>query len=204
MVQAVKEKKLAAMIGVEGGHMIENDLAKLDAFFDRGVRYMTLTWNNSTPWATSAMEETNDTLLHQPKGLSDFGKKVIRRMNELGMMVDLSHVGEQTFYDAMQTTTKPVILSHSSVYSLNPVFRNVKDDQIKAIGKNGGVIQINFYSGFLDSTYERKNKAFMAEHKAERDSLLKINPEPYFARIFFIRKICKRSAENESTLIAAD
>ncbi len=185
---AVKEKKLAAMIGVEGGHMVENEMNKLDALFNRGVRYMTLTWNNSNPWATSAMEETNDSLLHQPKGLSEFGRKVVRRMNEMGMIVDLSHVGEQTFYDAIQTTTKPVILSHSSVYTLNHVFRNVKDEQIRAVGKNGGVVQINFYSGFLDSTYDRKNQAFMAEHQAERDSMLRINAEPYFADVFLYEK----------------
>ena len=149
---------------------------------------MTLTWNNSNPWATSAMEETFDSLLHQPKGLSDFGKKIIARMNTLGMMVDLSHVGEQTFKDAMATTTKPVIVSHSCVYNLCPAFRNLKDDQIKAVGKNGGVIQVNFYSGFLDSSYNRKNELFMQRHKAERDSMLLIRPEPFFADNYLFQK----------------
>lgn len=179
--QAVKQHKLAAMMGMEGGHMIENDITKLDSLYNRGVCYMTLTWNNSNPWATSAMEETNDSLLHQPKGLSEYGKKIVHRMNELGMLVDVSHVGEQTFWDAINTTTKPVIASHSCAYTLCPVFRNLKDDQIKAIGKNGGVIQLNFFSGFLDSNYQKKNNAFLARHKAERDSLLKARPEPYFA-----------------------
>ncbi|GEO11060.1 dipeptidase [Segetibacter aerophilus] len=178
---AVSQNKLAALIGVEGGHMIENSLSKLDTLFGRGVRYMTLTWNNSTPWATSAMEETNDTSLHQPKGLSAFGKEVVQHMNKLGMIVDLSHVGERTFWDAINTTTKPVILSHSSVYSLAPVFRNVKDDQIKAVAKNGGVIHLNFFSGFLDSNYMKSFIAFSTKHKAERDSLLRLNPEPFFA-----------------------
>ena len=182
--RAIKAKKLAAMIGVEGGHMMENDLNKLDSLFNRGVRYMTLTWNNSNPWATSAMEETNDSLLHQPKGLSDFGRQVVQHMNKIGMMVDLSHVGEKTFWDAINTTTKPVILSHSSCYSLCPVFRNLKDDQILAIGKNGGVIHLNFYPGFLDSNYNKREKAFMLFHKAEYDSLIKVNPEPYFAISF--------------------
>ncbi len=186
--QAVKQKKLGAMIGVEGGHMIENDLFKLDSLFNRGARYMTLTWNNSNPWATSAMQETFDSLLHQPKGLSDFGKKVVTRMNALGMMVDLSHVGEQTFKDAMATTTKPIIVSHSCVYNLCPAFRNLKDDQIKAVGKNGGVIQVNFYSGFLDSSYSTKNKLFMQRHKAERDSLLQMRPEPFFADNYLFQK----------------
>ena len=188
LFKAVKEQKLGAMMGVEGGHMIENDLNKLDSLFARGVRYMTLTWNNSTPWATSAMEETHDSLLHQPKGLSDFGKKVVNEMNKLGMMVDLSHVGEQTFWDAIHTTTKPVIVSHSCVYNLCPAFRNLKDEQIKAVGKNGGVIHLNFFSGFLDSTYQRKTDAFNLKHKMERDSILKTVTDPYFADDYLFEK----------------
>lgn len=187
-MQAVNQKKLGAMIGVEGGHMIENDLSKLDSLFARGARYMTLTWNNSTPWATSAMEETHDSLLHQPKGLSSFGKQIVQHMNQLGMMVDLSHVGEQTFWDAINTTTKPVIVSHSCVYNLCPAFRNLKDDQIKAVGKNGGVIHLNFFSGFLDSTYQRKTDAFNTAHKAERDSILKTVSDPYFADDYLFKK----------------
>lgn len=186
---AVKQHKLASMMGMEGGHMIEDKLSNLDALFNRGVRYMTVTWNNPPSWATSAMAETHDTMLHgQKKGLNDFGKQVVHRMNELGMMVDLSHVGEQTFWDAINTTTKPVIVSHSCVYSLCPVFRNLKDDQIKAVGKNNGVIQLNFYSGFVDSTYEGKVKMFNDKHKAERDSLLAKNAEPYFANDYLFTK----------------
>ena len=188
LFKAVKEKKLGAMMGVEGGHMIENDLNKLDSLFSRGVRYMTLTWNNSSPWATSAMEETHDSLLHQPKGLSDFGKQVVRQMNKLGMMVDLSHVGEQTFWDAIHTTTKPIIVSHSCVYNLCHAFRNLKDDQIKAVAKNGGVIHLNFFSGFLDSNYQKKTEAFNLLHKAERDSILKTVSDPYFADDYLFAK----------------
>lgn len=168
--QAVKQKKLGCMMGVEGGHMIEDNLDYLDAFYKRGVRYMTLTWNNSTAWSTSAMDETREKDL-QHKGLTQFGKEVVRRMNQLGMIVDVSHVGEQTFWDAINTTIKPVIASHSCVYNLCPVFRNLKDDQIKAIGKNGGVIDLNFYSGFVDSSYEKNQKLFHANHKTEIDSL---------------------------------
>lgn len=186
---AVKQHKLASMMGMEGGHMIEDKISNLDALFKRGVRYMTLTWNNPPTWATSAMAETHDTMLHgQKKGLNDFGKQIVHRMNELGMMVDLSHVGEQTFWDAINTTTKPVLISHSCVYSLCPVFRNLKDDQVKAVGKNNGVIQLNFYSGFLDSTYERKVQLFNERHKAERDSLLAKNAEPYFANDYLFAK----------------
>lgn len=186
--KAAKQKKLAVLFGVEGGHMIENDLNKLDALFGRGVRYMTITWNNSTSWATSALDETTkaDSLKH--KGLTDFGKQVVKRMNELGMLVDLSHVGEQTFWDAINSITKPVLISHSCVYRLCPHRRNLKDDQIKAIGKNGGVIHLNFFSGFLDSSYDKRTEAFNNTHKAERDSLLKANPEPYFADVFLFAK----------------
>lgn len=193
--QAVADKKLAAMMGVEGGHMIENSLDKLDTLFNRGVRYMTLTWNNSNPWATSAMEETNDTLLHQPKGLSSFGKQVVHRMNALGMLVDLSHVGEKTFWDAINTTTKPVIVSHSCVYNLCPAFRNLKDDQIKAIGKNDGVIHLNFYSGFLDSNYHKKSEAFTQRHKAETDSLLAIMKESYLVGEYMFKKYAAETNE---------
>ncbi len=186
--QAVKQKKLVVLLGVEGGHMIENDLVKLEALYKRGVRYMTITWNNSTPWATSALDEETkkDSLPH--KGLTDFGKQIIKRMNELGMLVDLSHVGEQTFWDAIATTTKPVLVSHSCVYALCPHRRNLKDDQIKAVAKNGGVIHLNFYSGFLDPQFEARSDAFTAKHKVEMDSLLKINPEPYFMQVYLFNK----------------
>jgi membrane dipeptidase len=181
--QAIKAHKLAAMLGVEGGHMIENDLNKLDTLFNRGARYMTLTWNNSTDWATSAADETlkGDSLKH--KGLTDFGKQVVKRMNELGMMVDISHNGEQTFWDVINTTTKPIIASHSSVWNLCKHLRNLKDDQIKAIGKNGGVIDLNFYAGFIDSTYEAKAMAFVAKHKSAVDSLIALKIQPDYAGI---------------------
>jgi membrane dipeptidase len=169
--QAVRQGKMACMIGVEGGHMIEDNLANLDSLYKRGARYLTLTWNNSTSWASSAKDETAGTVPNPKKGLNDFGKQVVHRMNELGMMVDVSHIGEQTFWDVMQTTTKPVIASHSCVYAICPHPRNLKDDQIKAIGKNGGVIQVNFYSGFLDSNYMKRKDAFLGRHENERDSL---------------------------------
>ncbi|HMI79522.1 MAG TPA: dipeptidase [Ferruginibacter sp.] len=188
LLQTVKEKKLAAMFGVEGGHMMENNLSNLDNFYKRGVRYMTLTWNNSTDWATSALDEATRGDSLKFKGLTDFGKQVVRRMNELGMLVDLSHVGEQTFWDAINTTTKPVIVSHSCAYALCPHRRNLKDEQIKAVAKNGGVIHLNFFSGFLDSSFDRRVDLFNKSHRAERDSLLKLNPEPYFADVYLFEK----------------
>ncbi|MEZ5034407.1 MAG: dipeptidase [Chitinophagaceae bacterium] len=179
--QAVKNHKLAAMFGVEGGHMIENNLDNLNKFFDRGTRYMTLTWNNSTDWATSAEDETQHAANLKHKGLTDFGRQVIQRMNKLGMMVDLSHVGEQTFYDAIAASTKPIIVSHSCVYNICPVSRNLKDAQIKAVQQNGGVIDLNFFSGFVDSNYNKHQDEFLQRHKAEMDSLLQIKPDKYYA-----------------------
>lgn len=188
LMQAVKQHKLGSMIGVEGGHMIESSLDKLDTLYARGTRYMTLTWNNNTDWATSAKEESDTGAHLAHKGLTDFGKQVVQRMNKIGMMVDLSHVGEQTFWDAIHTTTKPVLISHSDVYKLCPVYRNLKDDQIKAIAKNGGVIQLNFYSGFLDSTFNPKEQAFEKEHKAEKDSLIAAGKEEFFADNYLFLK----------------
>ena len=188
MMKASRQNKLGVAFGVEGGHMIENDLNKLESLYKKGARYMTLTWKNSTDWATSAQDETTkgDSLKH--KGLTDFGKTVVHKMNELGMLVDLSHVGEQTFWDAIRTSTKPVLVSHSCVYALCPHRRNLKDDQIKAIGENGGVIHLNFYSGFVDPEFEKRSDAFTAKHKSEMDSLLKVNPEPYFMQVFLFEK----------------
>ncbi len=198
---AVKQKKLGVMMGLEGGHMIEDKLEYLDSLYKRGVRYMTLTWNNSTSWASSAADETSGNLSKKKSassnnsqlsgdsvsvasptrvpnavgmegaGLNELGKQIVRRMNELGMLVDLSHVGEQTFWDAIAVTKKPVIVSHSCVYNLCPHRRNLKDEQIKAVGKNGGVIHLNFYSGFLDSNYERRKIIFFSNHARELDSL---------------------------------
>lgn len=170
--KVVKQHKIAAMFGIEGGHQIENDLSKLDTLFIRGARYLTLTWNNSTSWASSAKDETGN-IEGTHKGLNDFGKQVVKHMNEIGMMIDVSHVGEQTFWDVINTSVKPVIASHSAVYNLTPHRRNLKDDQIKAIAMNGGVIQINFYPLFIDSSAEAKFDKFLLAHSYEYDALLK-------------------------------
>jgi membrane dipeptidase len=185
---ALRSGKIAALMGVEGGHMIEDNLKYLDSFYKRGARYMTLTWNNSVSWASSAADESKQQLPFGTKGLTALGKQVVKRMNELGMMVDVSHVGEQTFYDVIGTTTKPVIASHSSVYSLCPHPRNLKDDQIRAIGKNGGVIFINFYSGFIDSNYMSRKEGFLQNHKQEVDSLVRLKWPMYQVEDLFFKK----------------
>jgi len=186
--QAVKSKKLGALIGVEGGHMLEDDLTYLDNLFNRGVRYLTLTWNNSTSWATSAKDETAGTSPNPQKGLNALGKQIVKRMNELGMLVDLSHVGETTFWDAMATTTKPVLVSHSCVHHLTPHFRNLKDDQIKAIAKNGGVIHLNFFSGFLDKDFLTRQEQFLQKHQLEVDSLTKLKWAEFDIQSWLVKK----------------
>lgn len=178
--KALKEGKIVAQYGVEGGHMIEDDLNKLDTFYKRGVRYMTLTWNNSPSWASSHADEKSSKYTGH-KGLNAFGKEVIKRMNKLGIIVDISHVGEATFWDAIHTTSKPVIASHSNAYAICPVSRNLKDDQIKAVGKNGGVIHLNFFSGFVDSSFGTKNDAFRAKHKAEIMALVNSGMQTEYA-----------------------
>lgn len=186
--KAIKEKRLATMIGVEGGHMIEDKIEYLDNLYARGARYLTLTWNNSTSWATSAADETTkkDSLPH--KGLTEHGIKIVERMNELGMLIDVSHNGEQTFWDVIKYTKKPIIASHSSVWNLCPHRRNLKDDQIKAIAKNGGVIHVNFYAGFIDSTYDRKSQLLRTRHKPEIDSLIAAGSQPDYARFIIMEK----------------
>lgn len=199
--QAVKQKKIAAMIGVEGGHMMEDDLGKLQALYNRGARYMTLTWNNSTPWASSAADESNPSYTGH-KGLTDFGRELIKKMNSLGMLVDLSHVGEQTVKDVLAVTTKPILVSHSCVHAICPVPRNLKDEQIKAIAKNGGVIHLNFYAGFVDSNYIPAANAFMAAHKDEFDALRKANPDAdkYYLQMQFAKKYSKETTAMRPTL----
>ncbi len=187
ILRAVKQHKIAAMFGVEGGHMIEDDLTKLEAFYKRGARYLTLTHNVAPTWATSAADETTKPNLLN-KGLTEFGRQVVQRMNQLGMMIDVSHSGDQTFWDVIKLSTKPIIASHSSVYSLVPHRRNLKDDQIKAIAKNGGVIQINFHPGFIDSSFGLKEDAFLKRHKAESDSLLKSGMDEWYMMTLLYKK----------------
>ena len=162
---------LSCMIGVEGGHVIENDLSKLDALYDRGMRYLSLTWNNSTNWATSAKDETEkgDSLMFA--GLTNFGQQVVRRCNDLGVMIDISHAGEQTFWDVLEISTKPIIASHSSVYTLCPHFRNLKDEQLLALEKNNGVVFVNFYPAYIDSTFSEKGKKIRQDFQPKLDSL---------------------------------
>jgi membrane dipeptidase len=145
--------KIAALLGVEGGHMINNSLANLDKFFALGVRYMTLTHTVNTDWA----DASTDKAAHN--GLTDFGRQVVREMNRLGMMVDISHVADKTFYDVLAVSQAPVIASHSSCRALCNAPRNMTDDMIKALAAKGGVIQINYHVGFLSQQFQDVSKA---------------------------------------------
>ncbi len=140
----VKSHKIAAFLALEGGHQIDDDLAVLREYYRRGIRAMTLTHFRNNNWADSS----TDTPKHN--GLTDFGKDVVREMNRLGMIVDISHVSDKTFYDALAVTNKPVILSHSSCRSISDIPRNLTDDMLRALAKNGGVIGINFGEGFIN------------------------------------------------------
>jgi membrane dipeptidase len=150
---AKKQNKIAALIGVEGGHMLDNDLAVLRSYAALGVRYMTLTHMGNTDWADSS----TDTPAHN--GLTDFGKQVVLEMNRLGVMVDISHVSDKTFYDVIAASKAPVIASHSSSRSLAVAPRNMTDDMMRTLAKNGGVIQINYHVGFLSQEFRDFEKA---------------------------------------------
>jgi len=165
---------LSCAIGVEGGHSIENSLEKLEFLQKRGMRYLGLTWNNSTNWATSAKDETLNKDNLSFIGLTDFGKSVVKKCNQLGVIVDISHAGEQTFWDVLEKTKKPIIASHSSVDALCPHYRNLTDEQLLGIKNNGGVVFVNFYPGYIDSTYEAKASKVKKTFKAKSDSLAKL------------------------------
>ena len=151
---AHKQKKLAALMGIEGGHSIENDIHLLRDYYRLGVRYMTLSWSNTNEWADSS-GDIDDPKVQHHNGLTDFGKQVVLEMNRLGMMVDISHVADKTFWDTIATTKAPVIASHSSARALTNAPRNMTDDMLRAVAKNGGVVDVNFYSGFVDEDYRK-------------------------------------------------
>jgi len=156
--EARRGGKIAALMGIEGGHAIEDDLGLLRQYYALGVRYMTLTHSNTNNWADSSGDMTKAGVKHHG-GLTDFGRQVVREMNRLGMMVDISHVADDTFQDALETSTAPLIASHSSVRALTNVPRNMTDAMITAMAKKGGVIQINFNCGFLSEKYRAAQKA---------------------------------------------
>lgn len=157
--------KVAGIPGIEGGHSIENSLDTLHWFFERGVRVMTLVWNNHLDWIRSCQPDAGANV---PEGLNDFGRGVVRAMNELGMVVDLSHAGRQAFFDTLACTNKPVIASHSGCMAVNEHQRNLDDEQLRALADNGGVVGIVFCTPFLDAAARAEDNRVRAsdEYKA--------------------------------------
>jgi membrane dipeptidase len=147
LIRVTRQGKVAALIGIEGGHSIDNRLSHLRNYYRLGVRYLTLTWNNTNDWADAAGDRS------RWSGLTGFGESVVREMNQLGMMVDVSHVAADTFWDVMRITRSPVIASHSASAHLTPADRNLSDEMIRAIAENGGVIQLTFYAKHIDSAF---------------------------------------------------
>ncbi len=170
--RAHREHKLAALLGIEGGHSIENDIRLLRDFYRLGVRYMTLSWSNSNEFADSSGDIKDSRIAHH-NGLTDDGKKIVLEMNRLGMLVDISHVADKTFFDVMEVSKAPVIASHSSARALTDHPRNMTDDMLRAVAKNNGVVQVNFYNAFIDENYRKAAEA----QAANRDAAVKDNAE---------------------------
>ena len=166
---AHREHKLAVLMGIEGGHSIEDSLALLRQYYALGVRYMTLTWSNSTSWADSSGDIDNTSIPHTKEGLNEFGKDVVYEMNRLGMMVDISHVSDHTFFRTLIISRAPVIASHSAARALCNAPRNMTDDMLRAVAHSGGptskggVVQVNFYSAFVSQAYRDAQKAIEPE-----------------------------------------
>jgi membrane dipeptidase len=161
LARAHASRKIAGIPGIEGGHSIEEDLDNLHWFFERGVRVMTLVWNNHLSWIRSCQAGAGASI---PEGLNEFGREVVHTMNQLGMLVDLSHAGERSFYDALETSTRPVIASHSNCKALHGHQRNLTDDQLRALARHDGVVGIVFCAAFL-------SPEGMSDELALRDSL---------------------------------
>ena len=185
--QAKKENKLCALMGIEGGHAIEDSLFALRDFYRLGVRYMTLTHNNTNNWADACCDHREgDDKFYQPYGgLNDFGREVVKEMNRLGMLVDLSHVSDDTMRDALEVSTSPVIFSHSTTRKFSAHPRTVPDDVLQMLKKNGGIVMINFYPAFLDQRYwdedrardKKLEKEIKAIEEKYKDDAEKLNAE---------------------------
>jgi membrane dipeptidase len=177
IARAHDQHKFAALMGIEGGHAIENDMRLLRDFYRVGVRYMTLTWSNTNEWADSSGDIQDPNVKHH-NGMTDFGKDVVREMNRLGMIVDISHVSDATFYQALLVSQAPVIASHSSSRELTNQPRNMTDDMLRAMTNNGGVVMVNFYSAFIDENYRKASSdpEKIKQRDAEVEAYKKAHP----------------------------
>src|SRR5690242_5078415 len=165
--RARKEGKIAALLGIEGGHAIEDSPRLLRDYFDLGVRYMTLTHTNSNHWADSSGDEKKPN-----NGLSPLGKEIVGEMNRLGMIVDISHVSDKTFWDALEVSKAPIFASHSSCRAISPAPRNMTDEMIAALGKKHGVVEINFSCDFLNAEVFKADEANRSQMVKLRDQLI--------------------------------
>jgi membrane dipeptidase len=163
ILAAHRQHKLAALMGVEGGHAIDGNIRVLRDYYRLGVRYMTLTWSNSNALGDSS-GDLDDKKVQHHDGITDFGRQVVREMNRMGMMVDISHVADRTFYQALVTSRAPVIASHSSSRALTNAPRNMTDDMLVALARNDGVGQVNFYCAFVSQNYRDTAQKLAAEH----------------------------------------
>jgi len=170
ILAAHKQGKFAVLMGIEGGHSIENSLGLLRDYYRLGVRYMTLTWSNTNDWADSSGDIDDATITHH-NGLTPFGKQVVNEMNRLGMMVDISHVSDKTFWDVIEITRAPIIASHSSARALTQAPRNMTDDMLRAVAKNNGVVMVNFFPAFIDEQWRAAWNASKPERQKEQDAL---------------------------------
>ena len=176
ILHARREHKLAALMGIEGGHSIEDSLGLLRDYYRLGVRYMTLTWSNSNDWADSSGDIDDPSVHHTQDGLTDFGKDVVYEMNRLGMMVDISHVSDRTFYRAVITSRAPVFASHSSARALTNAPRNMTDDMLRAVARSGGpsshggVVMVNFYSAFISDAWRNAWNTQAPERQAAENA----------------------------------
>ncbi len=185
IVAAHANKKFGVLMGIEGGHSIDDSLGVLRDYYRLGVRYMTLTWSNTNNWADSS-GDIDDAKVPHHNGLTPFGKQVVQEMNRLGMLVDISHVSDKTFWDVLAATRTPVIASHSSARALTQSPRNMTDDMLRAMAKNNGVVMVNFFPGFIDENWRKAWTAQAPERKKAQDALeaeykAKGQPVPYTA-----------------------
>ena len=173
IVRAHQQHRVAALMGIEGGHAIEDSLRLLRDYYALGIRYMTLTHFNTNNWADAQGDFDKPEVKHH-NGLTPFGKDVVREMNRLGMMVDISHTADKTFYDALETSTAPIIASHSSCRAISSNTRNMTDDMIRALAAKGGTMQINFDCAYLSQRYEDASRPLMAGMRAKYAELQKM------------------------------
>lgn len=190
ILTAHRQHKFAALMGLEGGHAIDGDIGILRDYYRLGVRYMTLTWSNTNELGDSSGDLNNKDIEHH-NGITDFGRQVVREMNRMGMIVDISHVADRTFYQALVASRAPVMASHSSARALTNVPRNMTDDMLVALARNDGVVDVNFYCGFISQKYVDTAKKLADEHDADYERVQSLFMKPM-------------TPENRKQLLAAE